>query len=417
VLLLGPTFSPDDVGGMQIAIRDLAHQLDELGYRAETFIDPVGRAGDAGGPALRTTRARSKLASLARLRGLFTLWHRLPVRMRRAIAALFMPLDHYVGASDNLAAVEALLAGVAADDIVLCFVDGSPPGMTALVTGRHSRTLVVSLGGLADELRAGWWPLARLLCRLRYRRKFHSHLLRRAEPGAIRAAVFASRGWRDEALAAGLPPGRDHTVYFGIPCPPPVQRPECEGRRILWLGRLVPDKGLHLILDEFARIRARHGDLRLTAVAAQGQAEYRGRILEMIDAHGLTGSVELLATVEREELQALYASHDLLFFYSRYGDPVALVMMEAFAAGLPVVASQAQPGAALVRDGETCLCYDPADGDSIVDAVSRLLSDAELASGLAARADRLVRAQFSLEAMGRAYDEVLRANFEDLRRD
>jgi glycosyltransferase involved in cell wall biosynthesis len=110
----------------------------------------------------------------------------------------------------------------------------------------------------------------------------------------------------------------------------------------------------------------------------------------------------------REALQTAYASHDVLFFHSIFAEPVALVLMEAFAAGLPVVASQASAEAKLVRDKVTCLCYRPNDRESLAEAIVMMLTDPRLRQRLAANARQLVRQEFSLDKMGRLYDELLR---------
>jgi glycosyltransferase involved in cell wall biosynthesis len=73
-----------------------------------------------------------------------------------------------------------------------------------------------------------------------------------------------------------------------------------------------------------------------------------------------------------------------------------------------VAASQARPNAALVREGLTCACYDPADQRSVAQALMSLLGDPRLGQRLAAQAQQLVRESFSLDAMGEAYDTTLR---------
>src|SRR5262249_40063020 len=149
-------------------------------------------------------------------------------------------------------------------------------------------------------------------------------------------------------------------------------------------------------------------DATLTIVAGPGPTGYRRWLLRFIRAHGLEGVVKLLPPCDRAALPAVYASYDVLFFYSMFAEPGALVLMEGFAAGSPAVASRAPAEALLVRDGETCLVYDPYDAASLVRATVRLLTEPQIGRRLAATAQRLVRDEFSLDKMGREYDQVLR---------
>lgn len=344
---------------------------------------------------------------MGRLRPLFLLWHRLPHNWRRGIAVCFMPRRYFANAANTLREVERVLDGIDPQSPVLLFVDGAVPGLAALVTGRHRKTVIVSLDALAVELRAHWWRLARRVARLRLGGTCHDALYRQVAVQQVHCAVFASRHWQREATDAGLPASVSQTIYFGIPrqSPAPARR---RGRRLLWLGRLAPAKGLHLLLPCLPAIRRQVPGLSLTVYAAQGPVEYRERIMALVAQHELQGIVTFLDPVPRGALPAIYRDHDALFFYSPYPDPVALAMMEACASGLPVLSSTAAADAALVRHDETCWCYAPDDPQAIVDGAVRILTDGDLRERLARNASELLSAQFSLEAMGRSYDTLLR---------
>jgi glycosyltransferase involved in cell wall biosynthesis len=164
-----------------------------------------------------------------------------------------------------------------------------------------------------------------------------------------------------------------------------------------------------VLLRAVPGLRRRLPNVTVTAIAAQGSPGYRELIESMIRETGLEGVVDLRASVPRAALAEAYATHDVLFFHSVYEEPVALVLMEAFAAGLPVAASNAVSGARLVRPGETCATYDPRRTESVVDALQGLLTDGSFRERVTTNARRLVQSDFSLQEMGRSYDELLRA--------
>jgi glycosyltransferase involved in cell wall biosynthesis len=401
-LLIGPAFRTGEIGGLQIALQDLQEQLNRYGWHVDAA------TYDAPG-ALSVTTQRSLFAHFQHLSLVMAVRDRLPPALRRLVAALFMPRTFLLHASHNLQILEQRLKAAPDVDVVLLCLELSPPGIAALACELHPCVVVVSLGGLGLELRLRRiWSLLAQVARLRIGSSVHPAFYRPIEPDRLGTTIFASRQWRDEAVQAGLPPDKAHVIPFGIPLPPAPERTGDTSGRLLWIGRLAPEKGLHLLIEALPAIRAHYGHATLTAIAGPGPAAYRRHIQRRIHDLGLHESVRLISGVPREQLQSAYAQHDLLWFHSEYDDPVALVLMEAFAAGLPVVASHARPDALLVHHEQTCLCYRPADQTTIVTAVLRLLKDPGLRMQLMRRAQARVSARFSLEAMGAAYDRVLR---------
>jgi glycosyltransferase involved in cell wall biosynthesis len=409
-LLIGPVFPPDLVGGLQLALRGVIEQLRARGWRVDD------RIWDTPAVPWRNTFLVPRSAAVKRPLWLQTAWiDRAPVVVREMVSTLCMPSAHFAASSRNLQVTEALLAGARDYDVVLLCVDGAPPGMSAMVAETAARAVFISLSGLARELRAAWWPWARALAHARLRERPHPFLFRRLAPAQAPMTIFASARWQADAERAGLP-HHARTIYFGVPISDPPPRPVPAGNRLLWIGRLSFEKGLHLLLGALPALRRRVPGASVTVIAGHGPDAYRRSIEQMIRRHGLETAVTIRGPVERAALQELYATHDVLFFHSVFEDPVALVLMEAFAAGLPVVASRAAPGAGLVRDGVTCLCFEPGAPDSLVEALATMLTDARVRERVAAEAQRLVRRQFSLTAMGHAYDRTLREFVEGLDR-
>ncbi len=415
LLLIGQAIAPGETGGLTIALADLQAQLIGRGWNVESAAYTTQARLPEMAPsspepvALRPTNAASRLAGLSRWRWAGWIGQRLPRGARQAIELLSMPGSFWADASINLERVDALLAQPDRYDCVLLAPSTiDAPGLMALATSRHPRVVLVGLGALSTELRAWWWPWWGALLRRRRAHRYHRCLLKRVVPSNLALGVFASRQWYDDAVRAGFPAARARLVPFAVPLPRPLPRRSSGGSRLLWVGRLSREKGLHLLLDALPAIRRSVPRVHVTAIAAQGPAGYRTQILSAIRDLELEDAVDLRPAVAREELQAAYAGHDVLFFYSPYTDPVALVVMEAFAAGLPVVASRAAPDAQLIHDRTTCLCYCPGNGRSLAEAVVCLLGDRRLSVALAANAGRLIREHFAPEAMGQAYDDLLR---------
>jgi glycosyltransferase involved in cell wall biosynthesis len=413
ILILGPIYPSSTVGGLQLALGSLSDQLGKRGWDVDISIYPKAEKKstsiDPENSNLRQTMIISCLTKFQRWNLGVRLWGMCPVRFRQIAAIFFKPAVFFENNSNNLRVIQSMLTASRKYDLVLVCVEGSSPGLEALVNALHPHVALIGLGTLANHIRAEGWSLMRFVARLHLGRRMHPYLYRSLLPEEVKLAIFASRRWRDEALGAGLPAKAAHTIYFGIPLPDPMPRPVSITGRLLWVGRLSPEKGLHLLLRALPIIKDRVKEVQLTAVAAQGSEDYERLIQKLINRMNLQQIVTLRPSVGRDALQEFYAGHDLLFFHSMYAEPVAFVLMEAFAAGLPVVASRPKDGYnTFVQDGLTCLCYQPASKESVASAVVRMLTDAPLRTRLALSAQKLVRQNFSLDKMGKQFDSLLR---------
>ncbi len=400
-LLMLATPSPSGVvGGQGLVVEELAEQLRARGWLVQT-------PENWESPQLYSGLSRGQRWASA-----LNAWYRkVPADMRRLFSHATMPRAYYAAAAHNLRAA-ARQIGEARFDVLMVHVDGAPPGLCTLASGlaaKLKRSLVlVSMAGLAEELRAFGWAASRGMAFATLRGSLPPGMFRPVRPAQIERAIFASDGWRLQAVAAGLPAERGRTIYFGVPLTTPLPRPAAPGRRLLWVGRLSPEKGLHLLLRALPALRRRLPGVTVTAIAAPGSSSYRHLVESLVREAGLDGVFTMRPPVPRAALAEAYASHDALFFHSIFDDPVALVLMEAFAAGIPVASSAAAPDARLVRPEETCATYDVRRADSVVQALQTVLTNGPFRDRVTANARRLVHAEFSLEAMGRRYDAALR---------
>jgi glycosyltransferase involved in cell wall biosynthesis len=309
--------------------------------------------------------------------------------------------------SDLLRALDTRVRNGNYDAVIAC-VQREVPGLAHFITGVHPNVLILSLNGLGGELRHGrWLALPRLAGRLAGKPWIHPALYRPVDPARIRMAVFASESWRREAIRAGLPADVGRTIYFGLPDVPPADPPPAAANRLLWVGRLSREKGLHHFIEALPLIR-RTRPVTLTAVCGEGPEAYRHDVQRRIDELGLREAVELRRPVKRHELPRFYRSHDALLFHSVFNEPVALVMAEAFAWGIPVIASAPREASAILVPGETALCFETTDPASIATCVLQMLEDDGTRLRLRAQARDLVRQRLSLDVMAAAYDDALR---------
>lgn len=380
-----------------MALNDLADALRARGWTVDVAIttDALGLSGHA--PAMLPRWSARRWARLPR----FT-W--LPPDARTLVQHMLLGGGVARAQASAMQALEHRLA-TTRYDAVIAHVFKPSPGIGHFATRRHPAVLLQSLDGLASELRlAPWLWLARATARLAPG-PLHRDLFRPVDPARIRLAVFGSEAWRDEAVRAGAPADRTRVIHFGIPPPPLAPLPESRNR-LLWVGRCSPEKGLHVFLDALAELR-RTRNATLTAVTGPGTERYRLAIRRQIAELGLGNAVRLVPQVARDQLPDYYRSHDALLFHSAFRDPVALVLLEAYSYGLPVVAPRSIPGAALIDGDDTCVCFETSSAADVAAAAARALDDEALRDAVRRRAHARVATSFSTDAMGQAYDAAL----------
>jgi glycosyltransferase involved in cell wall biosynthesis len=167
----------------------------------------------------------------------------------------------------------------------------------------------------------------------------------------------------------------------------------------LYVGRLVPEKGVELLLDAWPGVT---GDATLVVVGDGPLAERARR----------TPRVRLLGTLPRPSLAVVYAAAEFALLPSiptpRFREPWGLVCNEAMHQGRPVIASDSVGAVAggLVRDGETGLVVRSGDPDALRRAIEQLLADGELRARLG-EAARAAVAPYTYDAMVAAFDAAL----------
>jgi phosphatidylinositol alpha-mannosyltransferase len=179
------------------------------------------------------------------------------------------------------------------------------------------------------------------------------------------------------------------------------------GPKILWVNRLDPQKGFEIMLRAFERIASEVGEVHLL-VAGDG----RDRVLLRSLPGDLRSRVLRLGTVPHEVLTRYHAAADVFVSPATGQESFGIVLVEAMAAGVPVVASDIAGYREVVRDGLDGLLVPPNDPNALAAAIRRVLSEPELAASLKA-AGRSRAQAFSWQAVAprleAVYDRVLSA--------
>lgn len=225
---------------------------------------------------------------------------------------------------------------------------------------------------------------------------------------ASRAIVCNSREMERYAIAHyGAPRSRTRVVYNGVDTGRfSLARVEHDGMHIGTVGRIERQKNLDVFLDAAEGFLREVPRARFTIV---GDGSLRAHYIDEVKRRGLAGQVTLPGTTS--EIPAFLAGLDQFWLTSDYeGTPN--VVLEAMAAGVPVVATRVGGTGEVLEDGLTGLLVEAGDSDAVCNAALRLARDAALATSLGQAARSAAHGRFSLHAMVAAtravYAEALR---------
>lgn len=259
---------------------------------------------------------------------------------------------------------------------------------------------------------------AALAARLTGRRLvWHIHEIVPERPGrALLQAMVLGLAHRavtvSEAARASLDPSGQagvDVVPNGVDAVPGPAAPFPPVPTILFVGRLSRRKGPHLLLEAFARIRPRHPSARLVFAGDEfgGGGEIGRELAARTRELGLDAAVELRPF--REGVEPLYDEASLVASPSLLPESFGLVILEAMAAGRPVVASDLGGPREVVVHEETGLLVPAGDARALAEAIDRILSDPLLALRFGGAAARRARTLFPTEATARRFEAIYEA--------
>jgi glycosyltransferase involved in cell wall biosynthesis len=216
---------------------------------------------------------------------------------------------------------------------------------------------------------------------------------------AARFVLAVTHAGRDQAVRAAGERHADrvHVVRCGIEVdrlPPVRRRPPGLGEPlvILSVGRLAPEKGHVGLVEAFAAAVRRGVHAKLVLI---GGGPEEARIRAAIAARGVADRVELRGSQpEPVVLDAMARAH--LFALSSFVEGLPVVLMEALALELPVVAPAINGIPELVRHEDTGLLFEAGNWDALTDGLVRLARDPELAARLAAAGRLRVLSEFDV---------------------
>jgi phosphatidylinositol alpha-1,6-mannosyltransferase len=276
-----------------------------------------------------------------------------------------------------------------------------PQGLVAVVarrlTGSRAGILCTSHGGDLFSLRAA--PL---------------QLLKRKIMGAVDRMTVVSGAMAEEVkrIAPGvdacvIPMGTDLTHAFV----PPQADARRDANQIVWVGRLVPNKGVSELLRAFKRVAELRPALRLIIV---GDGPLRQDLEREASSLGIDEAVDFRGALPHDQLPDVYrraaiAAFPYILAANGVQEGFGLVVVEAMGCGCPVIASDIPALRDTVIPGRTGTLVPPGDVGALSDAMVSLLDSPEEARRLSVAARNRAESMFDWTPIKSAYAMQLNA--------
>ncbi len=239
---------------------------------------------------------------------------------------------------------------------------------------------------------------------------FDVHRLNLAEK--VRRAVFVrciSEFCRSQVMAWSDPGRWDHLHIVHCAVDPEALRPgparDADGSlRLLSVGRLDAVKGFPVLLDALAQVRREGVDATLEIVGAGAlDQSLKARSREL----GLEAWIAFTGAVSQEDMPGVFERNDA-FVLASFMEGVPVVLMEAMAKGLPVIATRVAGVPELVRDGRTGFLVPPGSVSALAQAIVGLARGRRELDGLRAAAREVVVREFSVQVQGPQMEALFR---------
>jgi glycosyltransferase involved in cell wall biosynthesis len=206
-----------------------------------------------------------------------------------------------------------------------------------------------------------------------------------------------------------------HVVRLGVDPHIFSPNPDVKGDRsvveVICVGRLVPDKGHLVLLRAFSRLLSRGCKLRLRIV---GDGTERRRLDSFILENGLRDSVILEGALNHEDTRRVFAQADI-FVLASFAEGLPVALMEAMAMEIPCVSTYIAGIPELIRSEVDGLLVPASSEEALVEALSRLIMDADLRRSLGRSGRRRVLDLYSLDANVGLLAKTMRAQLEQLK--
>jgi len=208
----------------------------------------------------------------------------------------------------------------------------------------------------------------------------------------------------DVAKRYAIPKEKIHVIYNGIDISRfetahIFSRPQV---RIGSIGRLAPQKGFDCLIDAMAMLKEENIECEIA-----GTGQLREYLEKKINTYNLSKLIKLIGI--QKDVPKFLQSLDMFILPSRW-EGLGIVILEAGATGLPVIATRVDGIREIINDGVDGLLVEPDNPSDLADKIKSLLDKPDRAKAMADRLQAKVREHFTIDNMIKKYERL----YEDI---
>jgi glycosyltransferase involved in cell wall biosynthesis len=214
------------------------------------------------------------------------------------------------------------------------------------------------------------------------------------------------KAWKRDDLV-WAPNTADVALFGNMPADTPAPWLARGDRAVLFVGRLSAPKGVYDLFDAIPRVIERHPEARFVLVGVAESEAMESVIRAEAERRGIAPRIAFLGSLEGRDKAAAFVTSEMIVVPS-WTEAFPLVIPEAMAAGLPVVATAVGAIPDFVKDGEDGLLVAPKASPELADGICYLLEDESLRRRVRERVRARAPREFAIEVGCRKVTEAIR---------
>jgi glycosyltransferase involved in cell wall biosynthesis len=404
ILLLSNLYPPYVLGGAEILARDYAINLEELGHEVVVLTSSYGLpAAQQDGNTWRTLH----YAPAARIDRNRSLWHQIN------LLTDYYQFFHYPA---NAKELQRVIAATKPDVLYVWEITG---------IGLNSMLKALMAVNLPVVFHLGNYWLHYALSPQTEQTRLHTRWLKKMLIGRVPSLTYTSliavsQSVKQEYAEAGCDAERIEVIYNGIDArflttarnedenSHNTSEPKAKDIQLIYVGRLCVEKGVMVILqalDILVKEQNRyHFHLN---IFGDGDEVYIRELEAFLQQKGLVQCVTFHGKVPQGELIKHYDRSEIMLVPSIWKEPFGLVVAEAMARGLPIIASNLGGPSEIVTHDVDGLLIEPGKVQALIAAILQLSADPAKCKQLGQAARSTVRERFLIEENAKRVEQHL----------
>ncbi len=216
------------------------------------------------------------------------------------------------------------------------------------------------------------------------------------------------KAWRRDDIA-WVPNMADIPLFLNMPADTPAPWLAHGDKAVLFVGRLSAPKGIYDLFDAIPRVLEHHPEAKFVLVGVAESDALEAVLRAEVQRRGIAPHVTFLGSLEGRAKAAAFVTSTMIVVPS-WTEAFPLVIPEAMAAGLPVIATSVGAIPDFVTDGEDGFLITPRNPQMLADSIRRLLDDDELRRRISDRVRARAPHEFSIETGCARVAELLKAS-------